>query len=94
MLAEEEGIFTETAGGVTVATTQKLIRLGRIKKEDVTVIAITGNGLKTQEAIQEHLARPEVISAKLTEFENTILQGKDIFSAGQEARVATSIQKA
>jgi threonine synthase len=74
ILAEEQGIFTETAGGVTVAATQKLIRQGRIKRDDVTVIAITGNGLKTQEAIQEHLPRPEVISAKLAEFENTILQ--------------------
>ena len=69
MLAEDEGIFTETAGGVTVAVTQKLIKQGKIKKDDVTVIAITGNGLKTQEAIQDHLVRPEIISAKLSEFE-------------------------
>lgn len=69
MLAEEEGIFTETAGGVTVAVTRKLIQQGRIRLDDVTVIAITGNGLKTQEAIQDHLVRPEIISAKLSEFE-------------------------
>jgi len=94
MLAEEEGIFTETAGGVTVAVTQKLIRQGRIKRDDVTVIAITGNGLKTQEAVEGHLARPEVISAKLAEFENTILQGQDLFSTGQEARIGSSNQKA
>ena len=94
MLAEEEGIFTETAGGVTVAVTQKLIRQGRIKKDDVTVVAITGNGLKTQEAVEGHLAKPRVISAKLAEFENTILQGQDLFSSGQEARIDSSIQKA
>ena len=72
MLAEDEGIFTETAGGVTVAVTRKLIEQGRIKHDDVTVIAITGNGLKTQEAIQDHLIRPEVISAKLSEFESKV----------------------
>ena len=76
MLAEDEGIFTETAGGVTVAVTQKLIRQGKIKKDDVTVIAITGNGLKTQEAIQDHLVKPQVISAKLSEFENTIFSNQ------------------
>jgi threonine synthase len=70
MLAEDEGIFTETAGGVTVAVTRKLIQQGRIQPDDVTVIAITGNGLKTQEAIENHLARPRVISAKLSEFED------------------------
>lgn len=73
ILAEDEGIFTETAGGVTVAVTQKLIQQGRIKKDDVTVISITGHGLKTQEAVQDHLARPEVISAKLSEFEKSRL---------------------
>ncbi|HVN78486.1 MAG TPA: threonine synthase [Terriglobia bacterium] len=71
MLAEDEGIFTETAGGVTVAVTQKLVQQGRIKEDDLTVISITGNGLKTQEAVQDHLVRPEVISAKLSEFEKS-----------------------
>ena len=72
VLAEDEGIFTETAGGVTVAVTQKLIQQGRIKKNDLTVISITGNGLKTQEAIENHLAKPLVINAKLSEFEKTV----------------------
>jgi len=89
MLAEEEGIFTETAGGVTVAVTQKMIKQGRIKTDDVTVVAITGNGLKTQEAIKDHLARPETISAKLGEFENTILQGKEFLPRQEEARART-----
>lgn len=95
LLAEEEGIFTETAGGVTVAVTQKLIQQGRIKKDDVTVVAITGNGLKTQEAIQDCLARPRAIAAKLAEFENTILQGKDLsISPGEETSAGLPIQKA
>src|SRR5207249_12149583 len=51
LLAETEGIFTETAGGVTVAVAQKLVQQGRIKPKDLTVLAITGNGLKTLEAL-------------------------------------------
>ncbi|MEW5978044.1 MAG: threonine synthase [Acidobacteriota bacterium] len=73
LLAEEEGVFTETAGGVSVAVTRKLIQQGRIRPDDLTVISITGNGLKTQEAIQDHLTRPEIIPAKLSEFENLVL---------------------
>ncbi|MDE2757023.1 MAG: threonine synthase [Acidobacteriota bacterium] len=72
LLAEEEGIFTETAGGVTVAVTRKLIGQGRIGSDDLTVISITGNGLKTQEAVQGRLAEPAVIPARLSEFEETL----------------------
>ncbi|MDQ3009437.1 MAG: threonine synthase [Acidobacteriota bacterium] len=51
LLAETEGIFTETAGGTTLAVAQKLIAQGRLTAKDRIVIAITGNGLKTQEAL-------------------------------------------
>jgi threonine synthase len=51
LLARTEGIFTETAGGVTVAVTRKLIEMGRIPRDESIVICITGNGLKTQEAV-------------------------------------------
>ena len=51
LLASTEGIFTETAGGVTVAVAKKLIESGRIPKDESIVISITGNGLKTQEAV-------------------------------------------
>ncbi len=70
LLAETEGVFTETAGGVTVAVTRKLIEQGRIKPDDLTVIAITGNGLKTQEAIE--LAPPVAIEPRLKQFEQAI----------------------
>ena len=70
LLAETEGIFTETAGGVTVAVTKKLIEQGRITAEELTVIAITGNGLKTPEAVE--LARPIVIEPKVAQFERAI----------------------
>jgi len=67
LLAETEGIFTETAGGVTVAVAKKLVQQGRIQKTDLTVLAITGNGLKTLEAVD--LAPPQVIEPKLAAFE-------------------------
>jgi threonine synthase len=67
LLAETEGVFTETAGGVTVAVAQKLVAQGRIKQSDVTVLTITGNGLKTLDALD--LAPPQVIEPKLAAFE-------------------------
>jgi threonine synthase len=70
LLAETEGVFTETAGGVTVAVAQKLIAQGRIKKTDLTVLAITGNGLKTLDAL--NLAPPQVIEPKLAAFEQVL----------------------
>ena len=51
LLAETEGIFTETAGGVTVGSARKLYRQGRIKPDETTVLCITGNGLKTTDAL-------------------------------------------
>lgn len=69
LLAETEGIFTETAGGVTIAVTKKLIEQGVIPKDESIVVSITGNGLKTQEAIVEDVAQPRIIEASLEEFE-------------------------
>ena len=57
LLAETEGIFTETAGGVVIAGLRRLAKNGLIKPDEVTVAYITGNGLKTQEAV-EHLVDP------------------------------------
>ena len=53
LLAETEGIFTETAGGVVVSGLRELAKRGIIKPDEVTVAYITGNGLKTQEAVEE-----------------------------------------
>ena len=68
-LAETEGIFGETAAGVTVAVTKKLVDQGRIKKNESVVICCTGNGLKTQEAIAGHVGKPHVIDPKIDEFD-------------------------
>ena len=69
LLAETEGIFTETAGGVTVGVTKKLIEQGRIKPDETTVICITGNGLKTVEALNGQFADPVIIEPKINHFE-------------------------
>jgi threonine synthase len=55
LLARTEGIFTETAGGVTVATAKKLIETGKLDPEAETVLMITGDGLKTLDAIENHV---------------------------------------
>ncbi len=72
LLAETEGIWTETAGGVTLAVTKKLIEQGKIDRDGSTVVCITGNGLKTQEAVIDKLTPPPVIAPKLPEFEALI----------------------
>ena len=72
LLARTEGIFTETAGGVTIATAKKLIEKGQIAKNESCVICITGNGLKTQEAISEHIGKPHHIKPTIDSFEKTL----------------------
>ena len=52
LLAETEGIFTETAGGVVISGLRKLAKSGKIRPDDLTVAYITGNGLKTQEVVE------------------------------------------
>jgi threonine synthase len=74
LLAKTEGIWTEPAGGTTLAATIKLIQSGRIPKNDSIVVCITGNGLKTLEVVQDDLKYPEVIDAKLSEFDRLIEQ--------------------
>lgn len=69
LLAETEGIFTETAGGVTVAAAGKLMDQGRIKPQETTVLCITGNGLKTTDALAGRFAASEPIAPKLAAFE-------------------------
>lgn len=72
LLAESEGIFTETAGGVTVAATRVLIESGRIGPRESVVICITGQGLKTQEAIAGQLPVPPLIGPRLAEFDHLL----------------------
>jgi threonine synthase len=68
-LAESEGIFTETAGGVTTAVAAKLYAHGRIRPDEETVICITGNGLKTTDALQDRYAQERAVRPRLADFE-------------------------
>ena len=67
LLAETEGIFTEAAGGVTISGLKRLAERGVIKRDEVTVAYITGNGLKTQEAV-EHIVNPLMIDPTIESF--------------------------
>ena len=69
LLAECEGIFAETAGGVTVGVAKKLIASGKIPANDSAVLCITGNGLKTLEAMTGHVGQTREIRPSLREFE-------------------------
>ena len=73
LLAETEGIFTETAGGVTTGCARKLYRHGRIAPDETTVLCITGNGLKTTDVLAGRYEIEEPIRPKVAEFE-TFLQ--------------------
>ncbi|MBI2872818.1 MAG: threonine synthase [Chloroflexi bacterium] len=78
LLAETEGIFTETAGGVVIMGLKRLVEQGRIKPDEPTVAFITGNGLKTQEAV-ESVVKPLRIQPTISSFEEAL---------GQRARVS------
>ncbi|MEQ1757632.1 MAG: threonine synthase [Vicinamibacterales bacterium] len=72
LLAETEGIFTEPAGGTTLAATRVLIERGVIKRDESVVICITGNGYKTAEVMLDRVAQPTQIGRSLSEFERAI----------------------
>ena len=72
LLARTEGIFTETAGGVTVAATRKLIESGRIPRDEPVVICITGNGLKTPDVLLDRLSRDVTIRPSLSAFDRAL----------------------
>jgi len=72
LLAQSEGVFGETAGGVTVGVTRKLIEQGRITPNETTVICNTGNGLKTTDALAGRFELNEPIPPRLADFENAM----------------------
>src|ERR1700761_5451043 len=71
-LAETEGIFTETAGGVTTAVTARLYAHGRIQPDELTVACITGNGLKTTDVLTGAYDQSRSIRPRLSDFENFV----------------------
>jgi threonine synthase len=78
LLAETEGIFTETAGGVTVGCARKLYKSDRILPDETTVLCITGNGLKTTDVLAGEYETEEPIAPKLAEFEKYLGQTLDV----------------
>ncbi len=83
LLAESEGIFAETAGGVVIAGLAKLAREGKIRSDELTVAYITGSGLKTQEAIEDALAIPLHIDPTMASFEHALGErARDTAQAG------------
>ncbi len=75
LLAKTEGIFTETAGGVTLAAAKKLIEQKVIPHDESIVLCITGNGLKTYEVVGRALAKPVKIKPNLASFEEQVKNG-------------------
>src|SRR6185295_8124502 len=69
LLAETEGIFTEPAGGTTLAAAVDLIRRGTIPRDESIVVCVTGNGYKTAEVVANRLAQPVRLSRAFKEFE-------------------------
>jgi threonine synthase len=63
LLAKTEGVFTEPAGGVSVAVLKKMVEDGKIDKNETTVCYVTGNGLKATESIMEVLQKPQIMKA-------------------------------
>jgi threonine synthase len=72
LLARTEGIFTEPAGGTTLAATRQLIRRGAIKPNESVVVCITGNGYKTTEVMMDRVTKPVTIGRSLADFEKVV----------------------
>jgi threonine synthase len=84
LLAETEGVFAETAGGVTVGCARKLYRQGRIPLDETTVLCITGNGLKTTDALAGQFEAVEPIPPRFAEFEALLERTGQISTPMQE----------
>ena len=65
LLARTEGIFTEPAGGVSVAILKKMVEERKIDKNDSTICYVTGNGLKATEVLMEVLSKPQTMKADI-----------------------------
>ena len=87
-LAETEGIFTETAGGVTTAVTARLIAQGRIAPDELTVVCITGNGLKTTDCITDRFTLGRAVRPRLADFEEYINELDGVAAAEPELALA------
>ena len=93
LLASTEGVFTETAGGVTVAAAKKLAAAGQLDRDATTVLCITGNGLKTQEALAGELDKPLVIEPTLAAFDRIVAAARGTVAADSVAEDSSDINR-
>jgi threonine synthase len=85
LLAETEGIFAETAGGVTVAGLRQLVREGHVHPDELVVACVTGGGLKTQEAVADAVPEAIFVQPTVESFEAALLErhgGRSAVTAG------------
>ena len=91
LLARTEGIFTEPAGGTTLAVTRKLFEQGVIPRDESTVVCITGNGYKTADVMSSLVDAPTALGRSLAEFEQFMTEsdaarGARVGAAGETGR--------
>jgi threonine synthase len=87
LLAETEGIFTEPAGGTTLAATIKLIEQGRVPRDETIVVCITGNGYKTSEVVTNRIARPVHLGRALKDFDAFMAASGEPSQAGSASGI-------
>lgn len=86
LLAETEGIFAETAGGVVIAGLRRLVKDGHVRPEEVVVAFVTGAGLKTQEAVSPSLAPALAIRPAIDSFEEALAERTGVLPAAGAVR--------
>lgn len=86
LLAESEGIFAETAGGVVIAGLKRLVESGRVDRDELVVAFITGAGLKTQEAVVDKINKALHVAPTVASFEEAIAQRDEAISGNQGTR--------
>jgi threonine synthase len=87
LLAETEGIFTEPAGGTTLAAAIDLVRRGAIRSDESVVVCVTGNGYKTAEVVADKVTTPVRLSRAFKDFEGWIASRSQRIAEGKESAV-------
>ena len=82
LLAESEGIFAETAGGVVIAGLKRLVESGRVTPDELVVAFITGAGLKTQEAVAGKIKEAVHVTPTVASFEQAIDARGEVLEGG------------
>ena len=90
LLAETEGIFTEPAGGTTLAAAMELVRRGAIPRDESIVVCVTGNGYKTAEVVAKQLNDPVRLTRSFKDFETWWHERDARLKASEDARLKTS----